>query len=198
MLDQPQIPLFPLGTALFPVGPLPLRIFEPRYLALVSRCLREDREFGVLLIVSGTDTRPAQTVEIGTLAKITDWYQGSDGILGVTAQGTSRFRVRGVDQQDDGLYVGQVELLPPEDRVPLPADFEPMAVLLETIIDDLGKLYESIERRYDDATWVGCRLAEILPMPSEDKQHCLEVSDPIERLQYLRPMLRAIRRNRTQ
>jgi len=198
MLNEQQIPLFPLGTVLFPEGPLPLRIFEPRYLALVSRCLREDRQFGVLLIVSGTDTRPAQTAEIGTLAKITDWYQGSDGILGITAQGTSRFRVRGVDQQDDGLYVGQVELLPAEDRVPLPADFEPMAVLLETIIEDLGKLYESIERRYDDATWVGCRLAEILPMPGEDKQHCLEVSDPIERLQYLRPMLRAIRRNRTQ
>ena len=80
-----QVPLFPLNTVLFPGGPLPLRIFEPRYLAMVSDCVSNDSPFGVLLIRKGGETGPASTHEVGTLARISDWYQGSDGLLGITA-----------------------------------------------------------------------------------------------------------------
>ena len=62
--------------------------------------------------------------------------------------------------------------------VTLPAEYQPMAELLEVILDDLGKLYGDLPRRLDDATWVGCRFAEILPMPLEQKQHCLQLTDP--------------------
>ena len=82
-----KVPLFPLSTVLYPGGPLPLRIFEPRYLDMISDCLKNDRPFGVLLIRSGSETGPATTYEVGTLARITDWYQGSDGLLGITAVG---------------------------------------------------------------------------------------------------------------
>ena len=195
-MDAGQIALFPLRTVLFPDGPLPLRVFEPRYLDMVSRCLKQDAPFGVLLIVSGAEAGPASAASlasVGTLAKITDWYQGSDGILGVTAMGIERFRLLSVEQQPDGLYVGQTERMPAEARQPLPPDYEPMAELLRAIIDDLGKLYGELPRRYEDATWVGCRFAEILPMPLEQKQRCLECNDPIERLDLVRPMLRTIR-----
>jgi Lon protease-like protein len=192
------IPLFPLGTVLFPDGPLPLRVFEPRYLDLVSRCLRQDSEFGVVLIVGGGDTGEVETSSVGTLARIIDWYQGSDGILGITARGTRQFRLRGMSRQPDGLYMGEVEMLPEMPRVPLPEEFRPLATLLASVIDDLGRLYDAIEKRYDDAAWVGCRLAEILPMPPADKQRCLEVTDPVELLQYLRPMLRPFRREKPQ
>jgi uncharacterized protein len=192
------IPLFPLSTVLFPDGPLPLRVFEPRYLDLISRCLKGGTEFGVVLILGGTEVGEVQTADVGTLARITDWYQGSDGLLGITAQGGRRFRLHGVSQQADGLYLGEADLLPPEQRVALPDEFRPMSVLLETIIDDLGRLYDSIDKRYDDATWVGSRLAEILPMPLPEKQRCLEMDDPVERLRNLRPMLRPFRRERPQ
>lgn len=192
------IPLFPLGTVLFPEGPLPLRVFEPRYLDMVSHCLRNDIAFGVLLITSERDTIDVETSAVGTLAQIIDWYQGSDGILGITARGADRFRLQKMSRQPDGLYVGEVELLPAMPRVPLPDEFRPMAALLETIVNDLGRLYDAIEKQYDDASWVGCRLAEILPMPPADKQRCLELDDPVERLQVLRPMLRPFRRQKTQ
>lgn len=192
------IPLFPLGTVLFPDGPLPLRVFEPRYLDMVSRCLREDAEFGVVLIVSGRDTGQVETSEVGTLARIIDWYQGSDGILGITARGTRQFRLHGVSRQADGLYLGQMELLPEIPRQPLPEEFEPLATLLASVIDDLGRLYAAVDKRYDDAAWVACRLAEILPMPPADKQRCLELTDPIELLRFLRPMLRPVRREKPQ
>lgn len=192
------IPLFPLSTVLFPDGPLPLRVFEPRYLALVSRCLREDSEFGVVLILDGKDTGDVATSDVGTLARIIDWYQGSDGILGITARGTRQFRLHGISRQPDGLYLGQIEMLPAPARLPLPDEFRPMATLLASVIDDLGRLYDSIDKRYDDAAWVACRLAEILPMSPADKQRCLELTDPVELLKYLRPMLRPYSRAKPQ
>jgi len=192
------IPLFPLATVLFPDGPLPLRIFEPRYLDMVSRCLREDSEFGVVLILTGSDVGQVETSDVGTLARITDWYQGSDGILGITARGTRQFRLHGISRQADGLYLGDIELLPELPRQPLPEEFRPLATLLSSVIDDLGRLYDAIEKRYEDAAWVACRLAEVLPMSPADKQRCLELTDPIELLHFLRPMLRPFRREKTQ
>lgn len=187
-------PLFPLRTVLFPDGPLPLRVFEPRYLAMVSRCLRNDAPFGVLLLVGGAEVgAAAQTTGVGTLARIVDWYQGSDGILGVTAVGTERFRLRRMVRQTDGLYLGQIERFEPEPSRILPPEYEPMAELLRVIIEDLGNLYGDLPRRYDDASWVGYRFAEILPMPLEQKQHCLEMADPLARLDFIRPMLRSVR-----
>ena len=197
-VTRTAVSLFPLSTVLFPRGPLPLRVFEPRYLDMVSRCLREDSEFGVVHIVDGPDTGEVETAAIGTLARIIDWYQGSDGILGITAQGTHKFRLKRMSRQADGLYVGDVEILADEPELELPAEFKPMAELLESVIDDLGRLYDSIDKHYQDSAWVGCRLAEILPMAPADKQHCLELTDPLERLQVLRPMLRPFRRERSQ
>jgi len=184
------VPLFPLAAVLFPDGPLPLRIFEARYLDMISRCLREGGEFGVLQIRRGTDVGEVETTDIGTLAQIVDWYQGSDGILGITARGTRKFALHGISRQPDGLYVGEVEMLAVEPQLGLPDEFRPIAALLETVINDLGRLYDFIDKRYDDAAWVGYRLAEILPMPVAEKQACLELTDPIERLRRLRPLLR--------
>jgi Lon protease-like protein len=192
-LNPEQVALFPLRTVLFPDGPLPLRVFEPRYLAMVSSCLRNDTPFGVLLMLSGSEVGVAQTEKVGTLARIADWYQGSDGILGVTAVGTVRFQLNAVSRQTDGLYVGDVGRMDPEPAVALPVEYEPMAELLRVIIEDLGKLYGDLECRYDDAGWVGCRFAEILPIPVQQKQKCLEMTDPLERLDFVRPMLRSVR-----
>ena len=106
-----HIPIFPLNTVLFPGGPLPLRIFEPRYIDMVSASMKSDTPFGVLLIKDGEEAGPATTYEVGTLAKITDFYQGSDGLLGVTALGGQRFRLISNERQHDGLNIGEVELI---------------------------------------------------------------------------------------
>ena len=175
-----------------------MRIFEARYLDMISRCLREESEFGVVQICSGTDVSEVETAGVGTLARVVDWYQGSDGILGITARGTKKFQLYDISRQPDGLYVGEVGMLAGEPRLKLPEEFRPMAALLETVIDDLGRLYDAIDKHYDDAAWVGYRLAEILPMPSAEKQSCLELADPVERLRALRPMLRPFRHERGQ
>lgn len=188
-----QVPLFPLRTVLYPGGPLPLRIFEPRYIDMVSKCLKNDCPFGVLLIREGTEAGAASTYDIGTLARITDWYQGSDGLLGITAVGEQRFRLLTNVRESDGLNIGTVELLPTEIGPVLPEEYKPLANILSGVLDDLGRLYETLEKNYDDAGWVGYRFAEILPITPEQKQSCLEADDPVTRLEMMRDVLDSVR-----
>ncbi len=188
-----RIPLFPLNTVLFPGGPLPLRIFETRYIDMISERLQKDAPFGVLLIREGDEAGNATTFEVGTLARIIDWYQGSDGLLGVTAVGEQRFRLLSAERQPDGLNVGEIELLPDEPPLPLDDSFRGLAEILQGVLDDLGRLYESMERRYDDAGWVTYRFVEILPLEPEQKQVCLEAADPEERLQLVLQLLDTVR-----
>ena len=184
-----EVPLFPLKTVLFPGGPLPLRIFEPRYLDMISYCLRNEHGFGVVSIREGQEVGPAEINDVGTMAEIVDWYQGSDGLLGVTARGRERFRINSVRVQADGLKLGKIEPIGPEPSQPLPQVFAPMARVLSEIMDDLGSHYQELDRRYDDASWVGYRFAEILPVPAAQRQVYLEMNDPVERLEMLRPFL---------
>jgi Lon protease-like protein len=188
-----QVPLFPLNTVLFPGGPLPLRIFETRYVDMIGKCIRTDTPFGVLLIREGGEVGRATTHDVGTLARIVDWYQGSDGLLGVTARGENRFRLISSHCQTDGLNVGEVEILPGEKEIPLPAKYRPMATILAGVLDDLGRLYEDLDRRLDDAGWVTNRFVEILPIDLEEKQQCLEQSDPGERLRLVHEALQRVR-----
>ena len=188
-----KVPLFPLRAVLYPGGPLPLRIFEPRYLDMVSSCMKSDTPFGVVLIREGSETGPASTYDVGTLAKIVDWYQGSDGLLGITALGGQRFRLAGVARQDDGLNVATVDVIDSPAPAALPAEYEPMAQILAGVLGNLGRLYERLDTNYEDAGWISYRFAEILPISPEEKQSCLEIEDPVERLETVRRVLRDVR-----
>ncbi len=189
-----QVPLFPLNVVLFPGGPLPLRIFETRYTDMVSERMQNEGPFGVLLIRDGQEAGgAASTWDVGTLARITDFYQGSDGLLGVTAIGEQRFRLLSAERAADGLNIGTIELLPDEPDVPLPAEFAPLADILEGVLDDLGKLYETLPRHLDRAGWVANRFIEILPIRLEEKQTLLDNNDPLGRLALVREVLNNVR-----
>jgi uncharacterized protein len=183
MPDKPTA-LFPLKTVLFPGGLLPLRIFEARYLDMVGRCLKSEQKFGVLMIVEGSEVGRAQTASIGTLAEIIDWHQEADGLLGIVAAGRERFRLLETSLLDDGLYVGRIEVLAEPPRCALPQRHAHLAKLLKQVFARLG-VQRRVDEDYEDAAWVGYRLAEILPLSAEDKQASLEMEDPIARLDKL-------------
>ncbi len=131
-MSAPQsIALFPLNVVLFPEGPLPLRIFETRYVDMVRRCMREDQRFGVALIREGSEVGPADTFDIGTMAKIIDFHQLSDGFLGLSCVGEQRFRILSRSRQSDGLNLARVEGLARETKIALPARHARLAELLE-------------------------------------------------------------------
>ncbi len=191
-----EIPLFPLNIVLFPNGPLPLRIFETRYVDMVRRCMREDQGFGVVLIRAGREAdAPAEICEVGTLAKIVDFDQLPDGLLGLSCVGQRRFRIHSRRRQADGLNLGTVAWLEPEPVVAVPPRHARLAELLESVLPQLGEVYAGVQMRLDDAAWVGHRLAEILPMDLSDKQFCLELDDPVRRLDVLAPMIQIVAAN---
>jgi uncharacterized protein len=184
------LPLFPLNTVLFPGGPLRLRIFEPRYLDMISRCMREDSGFGVALILAGREAGgPAQTVEIGTLARIVDFEQLEDGLLGITARGERRFRIVHAHQESDGLNVCQVEWRDEEARAEVPPQHSVLAELLRRALEQIGPAYGEVTPAYEDASLVGMRLAEILPLAAIERQELLELNDGPERLNWLQSRL---------
>jgi Lon protease-like protein len=191
---MPTIALFPLNTVLFPGGPLKLRIFEPRYVDMVGRCMREDEGFGVALILEGVESGgPARTVTVGTLARIVDFEQLPGGLLGLTARGGERFRIELVRQQSDGLNLADVDWLPTEPGAPMPDDYRIFADLARQAFPQVQEHYAPMVAEYDDASWVGMRLAELLPLPHEDQQRCLEYVDPLERLRFLKERIRVER-----
>jgi Lon protease-like protein len=186
-----EIPLFPLNTVLFPGGPLPLRIFEPRYIDMVRYCMRERVSFGVVLIRAGAEAGAVSSAaEVGTSARIVDFSQMPDGLLGISCLGERKFRVLSRRVQSDGLNMGTVEWAPPERPAELPGEFSHLGQILRKVLPELGDMYQAVPRHFDDAGWVGARLAEILPINLADKQLCLEMDDPVDRLARLSPFIR--------
>ncbi|MEY8242295.1 MAG: LON peptidase substrate-binding domain-containing protein [Gammaproteobacteria bacterium] len=191
MSDQ-RIPIFPLRTILFPGSKLPLRIFEPRYLDMVSACMRSKREFGIVLSRKVPQPGMLETYATGTLATIIDWNQGNDGLLGITVLGTNKFELLSMIKQEDGLNIGEIKIIEREEDFKAPPNFDNMISLLEAILDDID-LHDDREKFFESASWVSFRYAEILPLKIEDKQKCLEINDPILRLNFLEPLIKLIR-----
>ena len=191
MSDQ-GVPIFPLRTILFPGSKLPLRIFEPRYLDMVSRCMRSNIEFGIVLSRKVPQPGMLETYATGTLATIIDWNQGDDGLLGITTLGTNKFELLAMTKQEDGLNIGEIRIVEKEADFKAPSNFDNMINLLEAILEDVD-LYHERDKFFDSASWVSFRFAEILPLKIEDKQKCLEFDDPILRLNFLEPLIKLIR-----
>jgi len=191
MSDQ-GVPIFPLRTILFPVSKLPLRIFEPRYLDMVSHCMRSNIEFGIVLSRKVPQPGMLETYATGTLATIIDWNQGDDGLLGITTLGTNKFELLSMTKQEDGLNIGEIRIVEKEEDFKAPSNFDNMINLLEAILEDVD-LYHERDKFFESASWVSFRFAEILPLKIEDKQKCLEFDDPILRLNFLEPLIKLIR-----
>ena len=187
----PDVPLFPLRTVLFPGGQLALRIFEPRYLDMVRECARQDSGFGVCLILQGRETgAPAVPAAVGTIARITDFHTGGDGLLAIVVEGGARFRVDRTRARSDGLLRGSVAMWPPEPRQEVPVEFALLQSIDERLVETMTPQSRHAPRSmYDDAGWVGFRLAELLPLDVEEQQHMLELTDPLQRLAELRDVL---------
>jgi hypothetical protein len=185
-----DIALFPLGTVLFPGGLLPLRIFETRYVDMVGRCMRRDEAFGVVLSKDGSEVvSTVATTTIGTTARIVDFQTLEGGLLGLLCRGEARFRVTRRTQQSDGLNLASVEWIPDTPVAALDAQYQPLVSVLRDALSRMENLGRFIEPDYESASWVSCRLADLMPLPVALQQRLLEIDDPNERLRLLAPLL---------
>ena len=186
MLADDQIPVFLLNTVLFPGGVLPLRVFEARYLEMISECLRDQKGFGICAIRSGSEVGfAAECYSVGTLASIRDFDQGEDGLLHVLASGERRFRILHSRIEPQQLLRADVEWLEDSGEQALPRNRLPMARFLSQLLKQAGEPFSGVTPAYDNAAWVAGRLAELLPFALEDKQRLLEMDEPLDRLEAL-------------
>ena len=186
-----NIPLFPLQTVLFPGGPLSLRIFERRYLDMISECLRSNQLFGIVLNNQLPNSDEKNFCKMGTLAQIVDWDQGTDGVLGLKVIGNDRFLLTNYDQDENGLNIGEVKVIESEKKLLLPEEYMTLSSILKSILDEFSELYTSVKKDFNDASWVGYRLAEILPIELSQKQIYLEIEEPFDRLELLNTFMKA-------
>ena len=187
-----KIPLFPLGTVLFPDGVIALKIFEARYLDMIKRCLREKTEFGVISIIKNIDSDQesvsATFSQIGTLALIEDFDPVQPALYMTKSFGTQRFKLLNSTQEASGLWIGEIELLENDPLIPVPQEHQKVAKLLDEIIsviqseDLMGEAPFKKPYKVDDCGWVSNRLAELLPISLAQKNHLLAQTNPRIRL----------------
>jgi Lon protease-like protein len=184
--EELEIPLFPLKSVLFPGGSLALKVFEKRYLDMSADCLKNEKPFGICLILKGEETGvPATPYSVGTLAHVTSWDMEQLGILQLGVRGGRRFRILETRTEADGLQRARVRLLEEPAAVPVPAAQEGLLPILQKVAADLGSEKMPLPHPWDDAAWVGYRLTEVMPVQLLAKQKLLELDDAVSRLEIL-------------
>lgn len=200
VLTLSSLPLFPLGTVLYPGGVLPLRIFEVRYLDMIGKCHKAGAPFGVVSLTQGNEVRtPGGTeafAEVGTLATIAELDSPQPGLLVIRAQGEQRFRITASDQLRHGLWVADVQRLDADQVVPVPDDLKPTADALARLVQSLqqksqgtGQMPLTGPFRLNDCGWVANRWCELLPLPVQLKQRLMELDNPLVRLELVSDVL---------
>ncbi len=185
-----ELQLFPLNAVLFPGGTLGLRVFEQRYMSLVTDCFKRESTFGICLIAEGTETgAPAQPHKVGTQARIVAWDMIQPGILNITVRGEGRFRILSSEADRAGLLQARVEPIAAEAEMPVPGAMAALVPLLQAMVADAGAERLPPPHRFDDAAWVGYRFSELLPIPAIARQKLLEMEDPASRLEIVHKFL---------
>ncbi len=208
-LTLSSLPLFPLGTVLYPGGLLPLRIFEVRYLDMIGKCNKHSAPFGVVSLNQGSEVqRPAANGPtgdafanesfdaVGTLATITEFSAPQAGLMVVRCHGAQRFRVTRSEKLKHGLWVADVERITDDQAIPIPPDLRPVSTALGKLIRALqergvppDQMPMELPYQFDDCGWVANRWCEMLSAPLAVKQRMMMLDNPLLRLELVGDML---------
>lgn len=186
-----KLPLFPLNTVLFPGCVLDLQLFEARYLDMIGRCMKQGEGFGIVCILEGSEVGEAATAHasVGCEARVLDFEQQDNGLLGIRVEGGRRFEVERVEVQADQLIVAEVTWLASLPDMPLQDDDADLLALLSALADHpmvagLGMGDAPAGRRA-----LADRLAYLLPFEDRDKVAMLGIDDPAARLEAIHALL---------
>lgn len=190
MAHLEEIPLFPLHTVLFPHASLHLNVFEERYHQMLRYCLEYDQPFGIVLIRSGSEVGgAAEPYMVGTACRITRVQERDDARTDVYVEGTSRFRIRKLDETRPYL-VGYVEPViegDMENEGRTQALMHRVTEIFQDLVQmEIGRRDFSVEiRATSDPVALSFVIAGFLPMENLDKQRLLEITNSDERLSEL-------------
>lgn len=200
-LTLSSLPLFPLGSVLFPGGLLALRVFEVRYLDMVRKCHQAGAPFGVVALTQGREVRQAgapeeQFNDVGTLAVIEQIDTPQPGLITLLCRGSQRFRITQRSHLPHGLWIADVGHIDPDLTVPIPQDLRKASTALAQVLHTLKQRDPEIPTaivptaaQLDDCGWVANRWCELLPVPLELKQRLMELDNPLVRLELVADVL---------
>jgi uncharacterized protein len=193
-----SLPLFPLGTVLFPQGALPLRIFEVRYLDMVNKCILAGAPFGVVALTQGVEVQVPLGAEafadVGTLATVVHHESPQPGLKVVQCVGAQRFRITRRERLKHGLWIADVEHMEADMAVALPPELASCSDTLRKVYaklpsQALGNIPAVGDKEWNDCAWISNRWCEILPIPLPIKQRMLELDNPMIRLELVNDIL---------
>ena len=173
-----EIPLFPLSSVLVPNGRMPLQIFERRYLDLVRDCMRDNTGFGVIWIRRGPEVAADTAGEpelgdYGTYARIVDWDQLPNGLLGITIEGAERFELGRSHRADSGLMMGEVEMHPVPEPEPVLDAWQSLVSVLRSLEGHPHVQRMGLSVDYNNAWDVAYTLVQLLPLEEQVKYELL-------------------------
>lgn len=184
------LPIFPLHSVLFPFGRMQLRIFEARYMDMIARCMQDQTCFGICLIAEGKEVGAAALPHpVGVEARIVDFDMDTPGVLGITVRGQRRFRIATQEVDAQQRVVAQVAWLDEPAIAPVSPAHADVLPLLRAIANDPGQKIIAAPLQFEDASWVGYRYAEVLPIPPLARQRLLELDDAELRLSIIHEYL---------
>lgn len=208
-MDWAALPLFPLARVLFPGGMLTLRVFEVRYLDMISKAHRAQTPFGVVTLKTGSEVRQPPVVEgqvsvpesffnVGTLATITQYETPQPGLIHIQCRGGERFHLMRSEQSKGGLWMAQAFAFGDDPRVEIPSDLQVIASALKTVHDKLlakdgaSSAHGLFIKPFDgnDCAWVANRWCELLRLPLELRQRLMQLDNPLMRLELVGDLLR--------
>jgi Lon protease-like protein len=208
-LTLTSLPLFPLGTVLYPGGLLPLQIFEVRYLDMIGKCHKAGAPFGVVSLTEGAEVqRPGDSgphgdgfaheafSSVGTLASITEFSVPQPGLMVIRCLGIQRIEISRREKLKHGLWIADVTRLDDDQSVKIPEDLQSTATALAKLIQSLqardlpaGQMPMLPPYQLDDCGWVANRWCELLPIPTALKQRLMMLDNPLLRLELVGDIL---------
>jgi len=185
-----NIPIFPLKSIVLPGGLFPLRIFERRYIDMITECMKTDKGFCIALTKTEEPNLYVTDIyEYGSFVKITDWGQLDDGLLSITVEGKNIVKILKSNLNGSGLLNGTIEHLESEKEYMIPQKYLTLSKFYKKIYPGIKNFINFKEERYADASWIGFRLTECLPLDLPTKANLISINNAIDRLEMINTLI---------
>ena len=188
--------LFPLSVNVLPGAYLPLQIFEPRYIDMVSECLANSEGFCIVLFKDDENEENNEYLsyhDIATYVEIVDFNKLDNGLLGITVQGKHKIRIEDVWKQEDELLLGKIEKIDEEDdNLSNDPEYLDLWNMVKEITNhpEIKKLNLDLDLK--SSISVCYILASVLPLRPQEKQTILEFENNRDKLNYLKALIKRL------
>ena len=195
-LNETTSALFPLSVNVLPGAFLPLQIFEPRYIDMISECLANSEGFCIVLFKEDDTQKESEFIahhEIATYVEIVDFNQLDNGLLGITVQGKYKIKIEDMWKQNDELLLGKIKKIPEEDdNLSNEPEYLDVWNMVKEITNhpEIKKL--NLDLDLNSSSSVCYILASVLPLRPEEKQTILEFESNRDKLDYLKALIKRL------